>query len=173
MREETLRAVLMVRAIEEVDRAGTILPPGDRAQATREAVRALGLPADVAARLAKGKLRLHGWVYHIGSSEILVWNRETHRFGRIDGGERLRLEPVIPEDWNGFEIRYRHRETPYRIRVRAVEADAEPALRLDGVASPDGAVTLVDDRGEHEIQLDWPRRGLKRPESVLTISTRQ
>lgn len=46
MREDTLRAVLMVKAIEAVDRAGTILPPGDRAQATREAVRALGTPAE-------------------------------------------------------------------------------------------------------------------------------
>jgi|JRYH01.1.fsa_nt_gb carbonic anhydrase len=49
----------------------------------------------VAARLAKGKLRLHGWVYHIGSSEILVWNRETHRFGRIDGGEPLHFCPEL------------------------------------------------------------------------------
>jgi hypothetical protein len=46
MREDTLRAVLMVKAIESVDRAGTILPPGDRAQATREAVRALGTPGE-------------------------------------------------------------------------------------------------------------------------------
>ena len=51
MREDTLRAVLMVRAIEAIDRAGTILPPGDRAQATRDAVRALGAGADEA-RLA-------------------------------------------------------------------------------------------------------------------------
>lgn len=46
MREDTLRAVLMVKAIEGIDRAGAILPPGDRAQATREAVRALGTPAE-------------------------------------------------------------------------------------------------------------------------------
>ena len=43
MREELLRSVLMVKAIEDVDRAGTILPPGDRAQATREAMRELGI----------------------------------------------------------------------------------------------------------------------------------
>jgi cytochrome b subunit of formate dehydrogenase len=45
MREDTLRAVLMVRAIEDVDHAGTILPPGDRARATREAMRAQGVVA--------------------------------------------------------------------------------------------------------------------------------
>jgi hypothetical protein len=52
MREDTLRAVLLVKAIEEVDRAGTILPAGDRAQATRDAVRALGAGADEAALFA-------------------------------------------------------------------------------------------------------------------------
>ena len=49
MREDTLRCVLMVKAIEEVDRAGTVIPPGDRAQATREASRALGASGDPAA----------------------------------------------------------------------------------------------------------------------------
>ena len=48
MREKTLRSVLMVKAIEDVDRAGTIIPPGDRAQATRDTLRALEIaPAQV------------------------------------------------------------------------------------------------------------------------------
>jgi hypothetical protein len=46
MREDTLRCVLLVKAIEDVDRAGTIIPPEDRAQATREAARALGGTGD-------------------------------------------------------------------------------------------------------------------------------
>jgi len=43
MREQTLRSVLMVKAVEDVDHAGAIIPPGDRAQATRAALRALGI----------------------------------------------------------------------------------------------------------------------------------
>jgi hypothetical protein len=49
MREETLRSVLLVKAIEDVDRAGTIIPPGDREQATREALRSVGIAPDPAA----------------------------------------------------------------------------------------------------------------------------
>jgi len=56
MREDSLRAVLMIQAIEEVDRAGAVLPPGDRAQATREAVRALGTGVDEAALAADDRL---------------------------------------------------------------------------------------------------------------------
>ena len=50
MRERHLRSVLMVKAIEDFDRAGSILPPADRAQATREAMRALGVAAEDAGR---------------------------------------------------------------------------------------------------------------------------
>ncbi len=39
MRAEDLRAVLLVRAVEEVDRAGTLLPSADRAAASRAARR--------------------------------------------------------------------------------------------------------------------------------------
>jgi hypothetical protein len=56
MREDTLRTVLMVRAVEEVDRAGTILPSGDRAQATRDAVRALGEGVEEATLIADDRL---------------------------------------------------------------------------------------------------------------------
>jgi hypothetical protein len=47
MREQTLRSVLLVEAIEATDHAGSILPPGDRAQATREALRSVGVAAEV------------------------------------------------------------------------------------------------------------------------------
>jgi len=39
MREEELRAVLLVKAVEEVDTAGAVIPPADRVTAAREAVR--------------------------------------------------------------------------------------------------------------------------------------
>src|SRR6187401_2834091 len=39
MREEDLRKILLVKAVEEADREGTLLPPADRAAAGREAMR--------------------------------------------------------------------------------------------------------------------------------------
>jgi hypothetical protein len=46
MREATLRSVLMVKSIEATDIAGAILPAGDRAQATRDTMRALGITTE-------------------------------------------------------------------------------------------------------------------------------
>lgn len=42
MRQDELRCVLLVKAIEETDRAGTLIPPADRIAAAREARRAAG-----------------------------------------------------------------------------------------------------------------------------------
>ena len=46
MREEALRSVLLVKSIEATDLAGAIIPAGDRAQATRDTMRALGITTE-------------------------------------------------------------------------------------------------------------------------------
>lgn len=38
----------------------------------------------VASRLARGTLKLHGWMYHIRTGEVDVWNPQTRRFIAID-----------------------------------------------------------------------------------------
>jgi hypothetical protein len=43
MREEALRSVLLVKAVEATDLAGAVIPAADRAQATRDTMRALGI----------------------------------------------------------------------------------------------------------------------------------
>jgi hypothetical protein len=52
MREEDLRKILLVKAVEEADADGTMLPPADRMAAARDAMRAApgGEPALLAAR---------------------------------------------------------------------------------------------------------------------------
>jgi hypothetical protein len=45
MQEDALTSVLLIKAVEETDRAGTLIPPADRAAATREAARDAGAGA--------------------------------------------------------------------------------------------------------------------------------
>ena len=53
MRADELRAVLLVKAVEEGDRAGTLLPAADRAAASRAAMREAGGASDMAALLPR------------------------------------------------------------------------------------------------------------------------
>jgi hypothetical protein len=50
MREKALREVLLVKAIEDADRTGAVIPFGDRERAARESLRAAGVGAEAAAR---------------------------------------------------------------------------------------------------------------------------
>lgn len=50
MRESALREVLLVKAIEEADRTGSLLPFGDRERAARESVRSAGLGTEEISR---------------------------------------------------------------------------------------------------------------------------
>src|SRR5690606_5773857 len=85
-----------------------------------------------------------GWSWYTGSAGWMYRLIVEALLGlRVEGGARLRLEPRIPDDWDGFEMQYRHRETPYRIRVRVVDAGTEPVLRVDDLVRENGEVELV------------------------------
>ena len=78
-----------------------------------------------------------GWLYRAGLESILGMRIE---------GDTLWVNPCIPGAWPGFEVRYRHGETPYVIEVSnppyipsgvigTLEPDVaafEPGLALDG-----------------------------------------
>jgi len=99
-----------------------------------------------------------GWTWYTGSAgwmyRLIV---ETLLGLRLEGG-RLCVRPLVPRAWPGFRIHYRHRETFYHVTVsRAQTAGDAARVIVDGADQPDGAVTLVDDRRDHEIQVIVPR----------------
>ena len=71
-------------------------------------------------------------------------------------GAALRIDPCIPREWKGFEIVYRHGHAVYRITVENPSGVSRGVSRvtLDGTPLPaDGLVPLVDDAGEHQVQV--------------------
>ena len=60
-------------------------------------------------------------------------------------GDTLRLSPCLPADWPGFRLRYRYRETLYRIAVtRGASGQAEHTI------------PLLDDRRVHDVEVTIP-----------------
>jgi len=89
-----------------------------------------------------------GWLYRLLVESLLGVNLEAGK---------LRLAPLLPPAWDGFELDYRHRGTPYRIRVRQCAAGTPGSVRLDGVEQADGHIPLVDDGIEHQVEVEHPR----------------
>jgi cyclic beta-1,2-glucan synthetase len=70
-------------------------------------------------------------------------------------GNRLLLDPRVPDTWRSFEMRYRRERTRYAITVQNPDAVHRGGRRisLDGVDLPSGAVPLTDDGGEHVVRV--------------------
>jgi cellobiose phosphorylase len=89
-----------------------------------------------------------GWMYRLIVESLLGL--------RLEAG-KLRFAPVLPPEWEGFSIDYRHHDTSYRIHLRQSDAGTTGTVWLDGVAQPDGCLPLTDDGAEHSVELNWPR----------------
>jgi cellobiose phosphorylase len=96
-----------------------------------------------------------GWTWYTGSASWLYRVAVEAILGFRLRGEMLHLEPCIPANWPGFELRYRYRSATYRILVdnAAHAGRGVCAAELDGENLPDSVVPLKDDGGEHLVRL--------------------
>ncbi len=84
-----------------------------------------------------------GWMYRLMVESLLGLRRED---------ERLHLTPCIPAEWPEYRLRYRYRDTVYRIHVWQATADAGRRFQVDGVEQAEWVITLQDDRREHSVE---------------------
>ena len=106
---------------------------------------------------APGHVGRGGWSWYSGSAGWLYRAALEWILGLRVQGSQMRLEPCIPKDWPGFEIKLRHGSARYRIRVdnpAGVSAGIVGA-ELDGQAiePPAGAIPLVDDGSGHDVRI--------------------
>jgi cyclic beta-1,2-glucan synthetase len=94
-----------------------------------------------------------GWMYRVGLESILGFT--------LEGGDSIRLTPVVPADWPSFSIRYRlpDGKTVYEITVKNGELEA---ASLDGaaltVADGSALIPLHADGKTHQVEMMLKRR---------------
>lgn len=76
------------------------------------------------------------WMYRLGIEGLLGFRRE---------GDKLRVDPVIPPEWDGFSITYRFGSSIYHIQVK------NPHHISRG--GPNPSIPLVDDGQEHIVEI--------------------
>jgi cellobiose phosphorylase len=95
-----------------------------------------------------------GWTWYTGSAGWLYRLIMESLLGLRLEGEKLRLFPCLPTDWNGFNVHYRYRETIYHIYIMRTSAvDGQAGVRVDGIEQTDKAIPLVDDHQEHTVEV--------------------
>ena len=98
-----------------------------------------------------------GWMYRLTVETLLGLQLEV---------DQLRIAPCIPAHWRSYKIHYHYRETLYHITVRrvgeashhvsrvTVDGAVVDGVRLDGAGRPQGRIPLVDDRQEHQVEVE-------------------
>jgi cyclic beta-1,2-glucan synthetase len=125
-----------------------LMNPVEHSRNLEAANRYRGEPYVAAADIyaAPGREGQGGWTWYTGSAGWMyrIWVEDVLGF-RLRG-DRLTIDPSLPDDWPGFELKYRYRSTLYEISVR----------RRPGEKGKPYSFQLVDDRGKHEITVWLP-----------------
>src|SRR4029079_12259284 len=96
-----------------------------------------------------------GWTWYTGSAGWMYRLIVESLPGLHVGVDKLRIKPCLPAAWKQFRIHYRYRETSYHINIHHSEpGPGVQRLSLDGSELFDDFITLVDDRGEHQVRVE-------------------
>ena len=96
-----------------------------------------------------------GWSWYTGSSAWMYNLGLTAILGFRKTGNILRIEPVIPPTWDGFEILYKFGTTSYQIKVfnpRHLAHNVQ-VVKLNGKILDNTAIPLVDDGQEYSVEV--------------------
>jgi cyclic beta-1,2-glucan synthetase len=94
-----------------------------------------------------------GWTWYTGSAAWMYRLGLTALLGFNKTGDILRINPVIPPAWDGFEINYQFGGTKYRIKVNNPNhlAHNVKSVKVDGKILANKAIPLIDDGKEHNV----------------------
>jgi cyclic beta-1,2-glucan synthetase len=140
------KAVEMLRMLNPIEHAR------DTEAVWRYAVEPYVIAADVY-RLP-GRTGRGGWSWYTGSAAWMyrAWVEEI--LGLKIQSDELRLDPVIPGDWDGFGMRYRHGQALYQIQVENPQRCRQGVawIEVDGRRLPqDGVIHLERGLATHRV----------------------
>jgi cellobiose phosphorylase len=97
-----------------------------------------------------------GWTWYTGSASWFFRLMVETLLGLRLEVDRLTFAPRLPAEWKDCKIHYRYRETFYHITLHAGQTGGPNVSRvvLDGTAQTESTVPLVDDRQEHEVEIE-------------------
>ena len=133
----------------------SLLNPVNHARTREETHRYKVEPYVVAADVynLEGQVGRGGWTWYTGSCGWMyrVWIEEVLGFKKR--GEKLLIDPAIPDYWPGFSLKYRHGAALYQIEVRNPDGLERGVARIevDGKPIRTAEIPLKDDSATHHV----------------------
>jgi cyclic beta-1,2-glucan synthetase len=141
------RAGRGTEALKMFDLINPISHSATRAEADCYRVEPYVVAADIYG--ADDKVGRGGWTWYTGSAGWLYRAAVEGILGlRLDGGDRLRVEPALPEGWPGFRAVLRHLGTEHIVEVRRDKTGVSAFLngkRIEGGVAELGRIEAPRD----------------------------
>ncbi len=97
-----------------------------------------------------------GWSWYTGSAGWLYrLITETLLGLKLENGNQLSITPLLPDNWNGFDMEYQYGKTIYKIKIESSKTKTE--ILLDNVLIAENRITLIDDLKTHHITIYFVR----------------
>lgn len=96
-----------------------------------------------------------GWTWYTGSSSWLYKAGIENILGLKKEGEKFKIEPCIPSDWEEYSIKYKYKQTLYNIEVKNPDHKniGTKEVNLDGKILENKWINLVDDNNIHKVDI--------------------
>jgi cellobiose phosphorylase len=95
-----------------------------------------------------------GWTWYTGSAGWMYRLLVESFLGLRQEGNKLIIEPCIPEEWTSFKVDYKYKNTMYRFNIRQNVPVTKRAMTINGLATEDKTLLLVDDGIEHVVEIN-------------------
>ncbi len=98
-------------------------------------------------------VRRGGWSWYTGSASWLYRLGVEGMLGFTKIGEKLRIDPVIPETWDSFRLTYRYKNSTYHITVENQDRRQSGVTQVivDGETMAANEISLRENSGEHTV----------------------
>ena len=96
-----------------------------------------------------------GWSWYTGSSSWYYKAGIEYILGLQINNGKMKINPCISSDWKEYEIKYRYKSSVYEIKVYNPNGNnyGVNEVKGDGAVMENQEVTLIDDGGEHIIEV--------------------
>ena len=149
-----------------------LLNPVNHARTLEEAQEYKVEPYVVAADVynLEGQVGRGGWTWYTGSCGWMyrVWVEEVLGFKKH--GEKLLIDPAIPNHWPGFSLKYRHGAAVYEIEVRNPDhmEKGVKSIEVDGKTIRTIEIPLKDDGATHRVVVTMGQKATKTAPTEVT-----
>lgn len=124
---------------------------------TKEAANKYKVEPYVIAADVYGKYNLvgrGGWTWYTGSSGWMYISGLRYILGLDIQNKTMKINPHIPQEWNGYTIRFKYGESQYNLKINKSKQKIKRSITINGKKESEEKITLDSSGKIYNIEIE-------------------